>query len=88
MFAIYVYVTYVFTIMIFTYMITIKKDFYTHKSLYTLIDLLYATPVSFGIIRIQNIETRLYLAFKKGRLYGEIRCQKKMRNYKNEEMYE
>ncbi|KAG5346728.1 FGF1 factor, partial [Acromyrmex charruanus] len=36
-------------------------------------DLLYASPVSFGVIRIQSIETRLYLAFnKKGRLYGEI----------------
>ncbi|XP_039309993.1 uncharacterized protein LOC105196647 isoform X2 [Solenopsis invicta] len=36
--------------------------------------LLHATPVSFGVIRIQSIETRLYLAFnEKGRLYGEVR---------------
>ncbi|XP_011630080.1 fibroblast growth factor 1-like isoform X3 [Pogonomyrmex barbatus] len=35
--------------------------------------LLHVTPVSFGVIRIQSVETRLYLAFnKKGRLYGEV----------------
>lgn len=41
---------------------------------YTSAALLHATPVSFGVIRIQSVETRLYLAFnKKGRLYGEVR---------------
>ncbi|KAL0108153.1 hypothetical protein PUN28_015028 [Cardiocondyla obscurior] len=35
--------------------------------------LLHTIPVSFGVIRIQSVETRLYLAFnKKGRLYGEM----------------
>jgi len=36
--------------------------------------LLHVIPVSFGVIKIQSVETRLYLAFdKKGRLYGEVR---------------
>ncbi|XP_032664859.1 fibroblast growth factor 1-like [Odontomachus brunneus] len=35
--------------------------------------LLHVISVSFGIIKIQSVETRLYLAFnKKGRLYGEV----------------
>lgn len=34
--------------------------------------LLHIIPVAFGVIRIQSIQTSLYLAFnKKGRLYGE-----------------
>ncbi|KAF3428813.1 hypothetical protein E2986_01984 [Frieseomelitta varia] len=34
--------------------------------------LLHIIPVSFGVIRVQSLETSLYLAFnKKGRLYGE-----------------
>ncbi|XP_076623748.1 fibroblast growth factor 1 [Colletes latitarsis] len=39
--------------------------------------LLHIIPVSFGVIRIQSIETSLYLAFnKKGRLYGEPNINK------------
>lgn len=39
--------------------------------------LLHIIPVSFGVVRIQNIETSLYLAFnKKGRLYGELNGNK------------
>ncbi|PBC31942.1 Heparin-binding growth factor [Apis cerana cerana] len=39
--------------------------------------LLHIIPVTFGVVRIQNIETSLYLAFnKKGRLYGELNGNK------------
>lgn len=46
---------------------------------YILTALLHAIPVSFGVIRIQSVETRLYLAFsKKGRLYGEVKHRKEI----------
>ncbi|KAL2727641.1 putative fibroblast growth factor 1 isoform X2 [Vespula maculifrons] len=39
--------------------------------------LLHVTPVSFGVVRIQGVETQLYLAFnKKGYLYGESNMNK------------
>ncbi|KAI4480626.1 hypothetical protein M0804_010179 [Polistes exclamans] len=39
--------------------------------------LLHVTPVSFGVVRIQGVETKLYLAFnKKGYLYGESNMNK------------
>lgn len=39
--------------------------------------LLRVIPVSFGVVRIQGVETQLYLAFnKKGHLYGESNMNK------------
>ncbi|KAK0095738.1 hypothetical protein PV326_007553 [Microctonus aethiopoides] len=41
------------------------------------IGLFHVTPVSFGVVRIQNPETLHYLAFnKKGHLYGELKQNK------------
>jgi len=58
----------------------IRKIFITHTKAYTIFAaLLCTTSVSFGVIRIQSVETRLYLAFnEKGRLYGEVRYGKKI----------